>query len=60
MVRKRKGVTQPLQPVIVRTDINAPKWQAIDAERAEAKRKAEAEKWEKARAEEASRFRRYD
>ena len=63
MVCKRKGVTQPLNPVIVRTDINAPKWQAIDAERAEAKRKAEAaeaEKREKARADEASRWKRYD
>ena len=63
VARNVNGGVHALEHAIVSTDINAPEWAAIDAERAEAKRKAEAaeaEKWEKARAEEASRWKRYD
>lgn len=63
IARNVNGGVHAWTHAIVTTDINAPEWAAIDAERAEAKRKAEAaeaEKWNQARAEEASRWKRYD
>lgn len=63
VTRTVDGVVTKINPILVTTETNAPEFLAIDAARAEEARKAEEAKraaWDRARAEEASRWKRYD